>query len=133
MQEKEKWDPDFAKRKEIKAILDRLIPDYSVRLGGSTSIDVTKAGIDKAYGIRKLEEMLNILPGEMIFIGDALFPGGNDYPAKQAGVQCIAVNCPDDTKRVIETILACLGSQEHPLCAFAEDKHDRDLKAACPA
>jgi len=133
LQEKEKWDPDFAKRKEIKAILDRLIPDYSVRLGGSTSIDVTKAGIDKAYGIRKLEEMLNILPGEMIFIGDALFPGGNDYPAKQAGVQCIAVNCPDDTKRVIETILACLGSQEHPLCAFAEDKHDRDLKAACPA
>ena len=99
MQEKEKWDPDFAKRKQIKSILDMLIPDYSVRLGGSTSIDITKAGIDKAYGIRKLEEILNILPAEMIYIGDALFPGGNDYPAKQAGVQCIAVKGPDDTKR----------------------------------
>jgi len=111
LQEKEKWDLDFAKRKQIKSILDMLIPDYSVRLGGSTSIDITKAGIDKAYGIRKLEEILNILPAEMIYIGDALFPGGNDYPAKQAGVQCIAVKGPDDTKRVIETILACLGNQ----------------------
>jgi len=113
LREKEKWDPDFAKRKKIKSILDTLIPDYSVRLGGSTSIDITKAGIDKAYGIRKLRDILNILPGEMIFVGDALFPGGNDYPAKQAGVVSIAVEGPDDTKRVIETILACLGSQNH--------------------
>ena len=107
--EKEKWDPDFAKRKKIKAILDTLIPEFSVRLGGSTSIDVTKAGIDKAYWIRKLREILSIELGEMIFIGDALFPGGNDYPAQQAGVQCIAVEGPEDTRRVIRTILACLG------------------------
>jgi len=109
LEEKQKWDHDFAKRKKIKSILDTLIPEYSVRLGGETSIDITKAGIDKAYGIGKLHEILKIDLGEMIFIGDALFPGGNDYPAKQAGVQCIAVRGPDDTKRVIQTIVACLG------------------------
>ena len=54
LKEKKKWDPDFAKRKKIKAILDWSLPDFSVRLGGSTSIDVTLPGIDKAYGIRKL-------------------------------------------------------------------------------
>ena len=54
LEEKVKWDPDFTKRKKMKAILDTLIPEFSVRLGGSTSIDVTKPGIDKAYGIRKL-------------------------------------------------------------------------------
>ena len=96
LDEKMKWDPDFEKRKKIKVILDGLIPEFSVRLGGSTSIDVTKLGIDKAYGIRKLRDMLGIAIPEMVFIGDAVFPGGNDYPAKEAGVYSIKVR--DQTK-----------------------------------
>ncbi|MGC2604737.1 MAG: HAD-IIB family hydrolase, partial [Silvibacterium sp.] len=104
--EKIKWDPDFAKRKKIKAILDPLIPGFSVRLGGATSIDVTKPGIDKAYGIRKLRDILSIAIEEMIFIGDALFPGGNDYPAEQAGAVSIRVHDPSYTKSVIEAINA---------------------------
>jgi phosphomannomutase len=108
IEEKKKWDPDFAKRKKIKALLDNLIPEFSVRLGGTTSVDVTKPGIDKAYGIRKLRDTLGIAIQEMIFIGDALFPGGNDYPAKEAGVVSIQVKDPNETKRVIEAIVACL-------------------------
>lgn len=107
--EKKKWDPDFAKRKRMKAILDKLIPEFSVRLGGATSVDVTKSGIDKAYGIRKLRDVLKIPIAEMIFIGDAVFPGGNDYPAKEAGALAIEVRDPHETKRVIEAISACLG------------------------
>ena len=110
--EKVKWDPDFAKRKKIKALLDPLITGFSVRLGGATSIDVTKQGIDKAYGIRKLRDLLGISLQEMIYVGDALFPGGNDYPAEQAGVVSIAVRGPDDTKRVIETMIACLDGDQ---------------------
>ena len=45
----------------------------------------------------------------MIYVGDALFVGGNDYPAEQAGVISISVRGPDDTRRVIEAIIACLG------------------------
>lgn len=44
----------------------------------------------------------------MIYIGDALFPGGNDYPAKEAGTLSIQVRDPDECKRVIEAIIACL-------------------------
>jgi hypothetical protein len=109
--EKEKWDPDFAKRKKITAILEKLIPEFSVRMGGATSIDVTKPGIDKAYGIGKLKDILQVSLQEMVYIGDALFPGGNDYPAKQAGVVSIPVKGPDDTNLVIETIIACLGNK----------------------
>jgi len=87
--EKNKWDPDFAKRKKITALLDALIPEFSVRMGGATSVDVTKHGIDKGYGIRKLRDILHIPIDEMIFIGDAMFPGGNDYPAKEAGALSI--------------------------------------------
>jgi HAD superfamily hydrolase (TIGR01484 family) len=108
LEEKKKWDPDFAKRKKIKVQLDKLIPEFSVRLGGATSIDVTKHGIDKAYGIRKLRDVLGIAIPEMIFIGDAVFPGGNDYPAKEAGALSIEVKDPHETKRVIEAIIACL-------------------------
>ena len=109
LNEKEKWDPDFSKRKKMKAVLDPLIPNFSVRLGGSTSIDVTKPGVDKAYGIRKLRDILDIKIENMIFVGDALFPGGNDYPAEEAGVVSIRVKNPHETKRVIETIIACSG------------------------
>jgi len=113
LEEKNKWDADFSKRKKIKAILDTLIPELSVRMGGATSIDVTKPGIDKAYGIRKLRDLLGISLKEMIFIGDALFVGGNDYPAEEAGVVSIPVRGPNETKPVTEAIIACLDG--HPL------------------
>ena len=109
--EKDKWDADFAKRKKITAILETLIPEFSIRMGGATSIDVTKPGIDKAYGMGKLRDTLHLSFKEMIYVGDALFPGGNDYPAEEAGVVSIPVKGPDDTNLVISTILACLGDK----------------------
>ncbi|MGA2201084.1 MAG: HAD-IIB family hydrolase [Terriglobales bacterium] len=108
LEEKNKWDPDYTKRKKIKAILDTFIPEFSVRMGGATSIDVTKPGIDKAYGIRKLRDLLGISLKDMIYIGDALFVGGNDYPAEEAGVDSIPVQGPHETKRVTQAIIACL-------------------------
>ena len=111
LDEKVKWDPDFAKRKKIKATLDKLLPEFSVRMGGATSIDVTKPGIDKAYGIRKLRDILGLSLKDMIFIGDALFVGGNDYPAEEAGVVSIPVRGPNETKPVTEAIIACLGPE----------------------
>jgi len=107
LDEKKTWDPDFAKRQKIKAILDASLPEFSVRLGGSTSIDVTLPGIDKAYGIRKLRDILTIAIERMLYVGDALFPGGNDYPVRETGAACIQVDNPHETRRVIETIIAC--------------------------
>lgn len=106
LEEKKSWDPDFSKRKIIKAQLDQSLSEFSVQMGGATSIDITKPGIDKAYGIHKLQETLKIAIAEMIFIGDALFEGGNDHPARKTGVVCISVKDPEETKKVIETIIA---------------------------
>ena len=108
LDEKKKWDPNFAKRTAIKKRLDKMIPEFAVNLGGATSIDITKHGIDKAYGMRKLQDVLNITIKEMLFIGDAIFPGGNDYPAKQAGSFSICVSDPNETKKVVEGIIGCL-------------------------
>jgi phosphomannomutase len=105
---KSAWDPDFSKRKTIQHALRLLIPEFSVRLGGSTSIDVTRFGIDKGYGIGKLRDILSISFEDMLFVGDALFVGGNDRPVKDAGVVSVQVRDPDETKRVVETLVACL-------------------------
>ncbi len=86
------------------------LADFSVRLGGSSSIDVTLPGIDKAYGIGELRDVLGIPIAEMIYVGDALFAGGNDYPARETGAACIQVRDPDETKRVIEAITDCLSA-----------------------
>lgn len=107
LDEKRRWDPDFSKRQKMKVLLDRSLPDFAVRLGGSTSIDVTLPGIDKAYGIGKLHDVLGIDIHDMLYVGDALFPGGNDYPVRETGVACIQIADPDETKRVIETVIAC--------------------------
>jgi len=108
IEEKIKWDPDFSKRKKIQEILSVSIPEFAVHLGGTTSVDITKPGIDKGYGIMKLRDTLGIDIEEMIFIGDAIFPGGNDYPAKETGVVSIRIKDPKETKHVIEVIIACL-------------------------
>jgi hypothetical protein len=47
----------------------------------------------------------------MIFIGDALFAGENDYPDEQAGVVSIPVRGPNETKRVVEAIIYCLSDR----------------------
>ena len=112
LEEKKKWDPNFAKRKKIKLRLDKSLKEFSVQMGGATSIDITKPGIDKAYGIRKLKKVLDIKISQMVFIGDALFEGGNDHPARTTGVDCIQVRDPEETKRVIEAIVACLESKK---------------------
>ena len=109
LEAKAKWDPDFTKRKKMKVLLGPLIPEFSVRLGGTTSVDITRFGIDKAHGIRKLRDVLGIGIDDMLFVGDAIFPDGNDYPALEAGVTCIRVRDAKESKRVIETVLACYG------------------------
>jgi len=106
---KQTWDPDFAKRKKIAELAAPALKDFSVRLGGETSIDVTLPGIDKAYGIRKLRDVLNIPIEQMLYVGDALFPGGNDYPVRSTGADCVSVRDPQDTKGVIQTAIAYLG------------------------
>lgn len=82
------------------------LPDLEVRLGGTTSTDITLKGIDKAYGMEKLIEVLGIEKSDILFIGDKLQEGGNDYPVKAMGIDSIEVRHWEDTAYVIEGLLA---------------------------
>jgi HAD superfamily hydrolase (TIGR01484 family) len=105
---KQVWDPDLAKRKRLQATLRARLPGFSINIGGSTSIDVTREGVDKAYGMRRLSEESGVPADAILFLGDAVFPGGNDYPVRAAGIDTIAVRDVEESKRVIEAIVACL-------------------------
>ncbi len=89
----------------ITKLMQKRLPNLEVHAAGFTSIDVTEKGIDKAYGIRQIERHLHIPVKKMIFIGDAIFPGGNDYAVTKTGVKTVKVSGPKETKKVIERIL----------------------------
>jgi phosphomannomutase len=102
---KEEWDPDNKKKNELRDYIAPLIPEFEVRVGGITSIDVTKQGIDKAYGMKKLIELLNIKQEDILFIGDRLQEGGNDYPVKAMGIDSLEISHWRETALAVETIL----------------------------
>jgi len=88
---KKAWDPSGEKKNALRSAVQELLPELEVRSGGSTSVDITRRGIDKAYGMRKLAEMTGIPLDDMLFVGDRLDPDGNDYPVKTLGVECVAL------------------------------------------
>jgi len=100
------WDPDGSKRSRLQAYAAARLPDLEVRSGGSTSIDVTRHGIDKAYGIRKLMEYTGLAAADLLFVGDRLDVGGNDHPARTTGVRCVAVAGWEQTATLLERLLA---------------------------
>ncbi|MDI6023880.1 HAD-IIB family hydrolase [Leucobacter sp. UT-8R-CII-1-4] len=102
---KQAWDPDGSKKNRLRAAVAARLPELEVRSGGSTSVDITRRGIDKAYGMRKLSEQTGISLEDMLFIGDRLDPDGNDYPVKAMGVACIAVTGWEHTVEVLEELL----------------------------
>lgn len=97
------WDPNQEKRRKIVGELQKLIPEFEITIGGATSIDVTHKGINKAYAIHKIEEMFGVSKDSIVFIGDALYPGGNDTKALEAGVECIQVSGPMETEEILRS------------------------------
>jgi HAD superfamily hydrolase (TIGR01484 family) len=102
---KKAWDPDFAKRKRLQAIVQKKLPGLSVNVGGSTSIDITQPDTDKASAMRKLATHSGIATDEMLFMGDAIYPGGNDDPVRAAGMDTIAVRDVAETMTAIRAFL----------------------------
>lgn len=103
---KKAWDPNRAKRAPLQAALLRRLPGFSVRVNAANSIDITHEGITKAYGVSKLSELLSLPIADMLYVGDALFPGGNDEIVKETGIATRQVAGPAETRAVIEELLS---------------------------
>lgn len=106
LEEKKKWDPDHAKRAPLVAYLRERLPDFSFGSNATTSIDITRKGITKAYGVEQFARMLTCTPSDMLYIGDALFEGGNDAVVVPTGIEVFQVENPDQTATRIEELCA---------------------------
>lgn len=97
------YDPDLSKRKKITEYLKEKISEdqYDIKIAGTTSIDVTRKGINKAYGVRKLAEYYHMTLEDIVFVGDRLDEVGNDYPVAEIGVDAIWVKDQHEAKAVI--------------------------------
>lgn len=104
LEEKNLWDKSRTKRNALRSALIPLLSAYEVRIGGTTTIDITKKGIDKAYGVQRLSEYLKIPLSNMIYVGDELVHGGNDEAVLKTSIRTHSVTNPDDTKHFIESL-----------------------------
>lgn len=106
--EKYDWDPDMKKREAIVAECQKILPDFLYDIGGTTSINVAKPGMNKEFGMTHLLEELNVDKSEVLYFGDMTQPGGNDYPVVQMGIDTITVRSHEDTLYALTGILGIL-------------------------
>lgn len=99
------WDPSFLKRSILEGELQKRLPQFEVKIGGKTSIDITPKGMDKAYGMRILLTNFNLKNEDILFIGDAVYEGGNDFPVWQMGIDTVKVAGPEKTREIIKSLL----------------------------
>ena len=103
---KKQWKKRHTRTKmKIARLMAKYLPEFEVRAAGYTTIDVTNKGIDKAYGLAQIQKHLKIPIKNMLFIGDAIFPGGNDYAIVRTGVDYMAVSEPKETKKIISELI----------------------------
>lgn len=105
---KQQFDHDGDAKRALAQAVQRDLPDLSVRPGGYTSVDVSAKGINKAYAVRELANMLGIEVKQIVFVGDRMGPDGNDYPAVAAGAIGIRVNGPADTEHLCDMLMDAL-------------------------
>ncbi|MBO3723948.1 HAD hydrolase family protein [Actinomyces bowdenii] len=110
LEAKAAWDPTGEKKNRLRSAVAARLPALEVRSGGSTSVDITLKGVDKAYGMRRLARITGIALEDMLFIGDRLDPDGNDYPVKALGVPCWAVTGWQDTVERVTELTARLSA-----------------------
>ncbi len=118
--EKRRWDPTSEKKRKLQEAIKVLLPDFDVKIGGATSIDVTKPGIDKAYGVQQLAKELHVPLSAMLYVGDRLTQGGNDEVITKIDIPTHAVKGPLDTASFIKTLL-----DEIPVSTVLEIRDDK--------
>jgi len=103
------YDPDQSKRRALLAAHPEEIAQLRAAgveaiPAGSTTIDFILKGKNKGYNIRRLIEKVNWHKDDCLYIGDALFPGGNDETVIGV-IPTKAVKNPDETFEYLSSIL----------------------------
>lgn len=99
------WDPTYAKRLKMHEMVSAALPGYKVQINGNTSVDVTRPGYDKGYGLICLLKELDMHLSDVLYYGDQFQETGNDYPVLKLGVDVVNVANWEETAEGIEDLL----------------------------
>ncbi len=102
---KKLWDPNQSKRRKIVAALEPNLPEVDLLINANSSIDILNKGFNKAVGINLLLNKMGMQQSELVFVGDGIFPGGNDYSTHEAGMDTVPVKGPEETALFIKNVL----------------------------
>lgn len=97
------FDPDRKKRERIKAFLEPQLAGVSILINGTSSIDILPKDFNKAVGLMRFLDKAGLQKSDVLFIGDGLFPGGNDYSVFEAGFETIMVKNPAETEAIVRS------------------------------
>lgn len=81
---KEAFDPDHSKRHSLLRDLEDDVKELAhefgieIRSGGTTVLDMFHLGKNKGFNVQEFIRHMGWQKEECLYIGDALFPGGND-------------------------------------------------------
>ena len=106
--QKYQWDPDTKKRQEIVKKAVEKAPEFQFEIGGTTSINAFKKGMNKEFGMKMLLKELNVEKADILYFGDMTQPGGNDYPVVEMGIDTITVRSHEDTAYALRGILGVI-------------------------
>jgi phosphomannomutase len=106
---KEAFDPDGKKRSQLLQDLKNDVKDLElshveVRIGGTTNLDFFEFGKNKGYNVPEFIKAMGWHGNDCLYIGDALFPGGNDETVI-GKIPTHAVADYRETYKYIETLL----------------------------
>jgi len=110
IEKKYAFDPGDVKR---RAALNAL-PDMVQRLdaaevevvpAGTTTFNFIPKGKDKGHNVARLIECMGWAKEDCVYVGDALFPGGNDESVMNV-IDTKSVDVPEDTFKFVEEILS---------------------------
>lgn len=111
---KEAFDPTGAIRQKLLSDLAAEVAELSahgveVRSGGTTVLDMFVKGENKGYNVRQFIEHMGWNKDECVYVGDALYEGGND----ETVIGVIATHPVVDYKATYEYLADMLG-MPHP-------------------
>ncbi len=110
LERKEGFDPDGSRRREILQRFPLISDRVEVRIGGTTCLDYFEKGKNKGFNVKQMIEEMKWNPGDCVYVGDALFEGGNDETVKGI-IDTHPVKSPEDTVSFIKNQM--VQSQEH--------------------
>jgi phosphomannomutase len=103
-----KYDNEKGERKIIAQAVREKFPELDAVIGGQISIDIYPKGNDKSQVLEHIEKLHPT--GKIIFIGDGIENGGNDYPLAHSmdnisGCDWYQTDGWKHTKQILESII----------------------------